>query len=75
MLYDCLLVLSNVIQKHNLTSVLGSSLEEPCNCDNERKWNFGSEFMNYIKKTNFTGIRGRISFDKETGSRPNVKLS
>ncbi len=70
-----MLLLSNVIKKYNLTSELASSFEEPCDCDTERKWSFGKEFMSYMKKTNFTGISGRVNFDKETGYRNNVKLS
>ncbi len=75
-IYDAFLMLSNTINKHNLyeSNYYFDSLSD-ISCDFEKKWEFGQEFMNYLKNNDFIGLTGRIEFNKETNLRSGFELS
>ena len=69
-------MLSNTINKHNLyeSNYYFDSLSD-ISCDFEKKWEFGQEFMNYLKNNYFTGLSGQIQYNKDLGLRSGLKLS
>lgn len=72
-IYDAFFLIANTIDKHNLVDLIP---EIPiASCANERPWMFGSDFIKYLKLSNFKGLSGHIEFDQTSGYRKNLKFS
>lgn len=59
-LHDTLLVLAEAVRLLNFDSVLAST---NVSCSEERSWDLGSTFFNYINSVETEGITGKIRFD------------
>ncbi len=68
-------MLFNTINKQDLYESEYFNLFSNISCDLETKWEFGQEFMNYLKNKDFIGLTGRIEFNKETNLRSGFELS
>ncbi len=42
------------------------------NCQDENKWEYGAEFMKFLRQTKISGLSGEIQFDQESGQRKNL---
>lgn len=72
-IYDAFSLIANTIDRHNLAEVMIAP--SSVSCQKEEPWQFGSEFMKYLKMSNFNGLSGHIEFDQRTGYRKNVTFS
>lgn len=71
-IYDAILLLSNTINKYNLTGLI--PVHSSVSCKTETPWSFGSQLIKYLKMSNFNGLSGHIEFD-EAGLRTNLTIS
>ena len=72
-IYDAFLIIANAIDQNNLIEPIAKST--PGSCEKEIRWNYGIQFMNFIKMTNVNSVTGHIEFDENTGFRKNVSLT
>ena len=72
-IHDAFSLLANAIDRHNLVELMPHS--PSVSCQKETPWQFGPEFLKYLKKSSFNGLSGRVEFDQLTGYRNNVTLA
>lgn len=73
LIYDSLLLIQKTIEENNLVESL-LSIHSSVSCQKETVWLLGAEFNKFLRKVNFSGITGEISFDDYTGLRNNSIL-
>jgi hypothetical protein len=72
-IYDAFSLLANTIDRQNLADIIPAS--PVVSCDKELAWEYGSEFMKFLKMSKFNGLSGNIEFEEATGYRTNLTLS
>ena len=72
MIYDAFFILASTINLNNLYEKIPKS--HTVSCEKEIKWDYGDEFIDNLKSTDFNGLSGPIQFDSVTGHRQNLTL-
>ena len=71
--YDAFSLLANTIDRQNIVEMIPVS--PSVSCQKETSWQFGTDFMRYLKMSKFEGLSGHVEFDQMTGFRSNITLS